>query len=1101
MPALSFDDLDEPRLKAAESAVRGEERGGPGVVSPQGAEGVGQITPGTFKQYAYPGEHIGNSDDNVAVSNRIIRNAYGKYGGDVGRVATDYFSGSGNVAPSGSTPWKQNRRDVNEPVSAYVANVEKRMPKQQPLDFSDLDGPKKGPLDFSDLEKPWRVPPANEGPRENINLSPQTDLPQRPPGPIDPRVIALQKIQQRLAMNQALGSWMKQKAEVGYDWVKNLPPDLISNAIDQTMAFGANKATDALTELFRRAGSENPETQAHGAMDLIMNGPMAMIGTGVKFPESGKVDHLGPAPAIEGVPKEDPASAGIPSIPGEPVRGEGPTMRDSQPASVGAAAVPTHEILAESIKAKEATLAATDPTFRQNMRKAANDVKAWWAPETARNIETGEQGGLQAAAQIRKAEGGMEQVRQQAAAGLNKFYKMFNGVTAEEGLTVLKWLQDPASRGAGGYEPTPEVSSFMDTFAKQMQRVQSILASTDKTADMNFRENFVTGLWQNPKTVALNLGKGGSNYFTKAKVWESYDEGIRAGGIPLTTNPLEIGLRYIDNATHAITQNQIIEAGEDSGDIVFRNPAEGNIPGQGSWVPLKGRAESYRPGQVAYASPEYAQVYNNYVAAKTPPGGDLLSRFQTVSNATTMTQLALSGFHAMLSIKESIASGLADAIDNIAGGHPLVGAAKAVGALARPITSIPRARMAINAYLDESGIAGGPKTQRAVKAMVDANFRVMGKGRITDEYQTSFLPDFFESIRKGRLKLEATQATADIAKHPVVGTARQVANLVFRSLDTLATPTFKFYVPHLKVAAGLDMITTYMRNNPLATDEELAAFARQASNTIDDRFGEMNHDNIFLKNVQKRWMQALLVSSSYAYGTGRAAAGAIGDAGRFVAGRGGWTPRMSYPIAAFGATAIVNSIYQYLKTGKLPSSMQDITNPQTGGVDPKTGQPARATLPDQMNQFFALYWNHDPGHQMYDKLNGTVKLAWDLVSMLGPTGGANYKGDPLINKNDPVVQQMEQAGRYAMESFMPFSVMNMQSQPGSALSGPERFMGVKDAPRARVDPEGSAEALRYVNADKAVTKKQHDGELPRYLPHDMKRKLIQQELNRYRGPQ
>ena len=118
MPALTFDEFDPPKLKDAENAVRGHEGGGPGVVSPQGAEGPGQVMPGTFQQYAQPGERIGNSKDNVEVSNRILRQSYEKYGGDVPRMATDYFSGAGNVAPPGSpTPWKQNRSDVNEPVS------------------------------------------------------------------------------------------------------------------------------------------------------------------------------------------------------------------------------------------------------------------------------------------------------------------------------------------------------------------------------------------------------------------------------------------------------------------------------------------------------------------------------------------------------------------------------------------------------------------------------------------------------------------------------------------------------------------------------------------------------------------------------------------------------------------------------------------------------------------------------------------------------------------------------------------------------------------------------------------------------------------------
>lgn len=885
---------------------------------------------------------------------------------------------------------------------------------------------------------------------------------------------------------------------VGADW---RAPSAMGSSVTQAGA-APNEASIAA----RRAPPSMPEP-ANINEDLI--GGANRLGRIQRGQGSVKdlTDHIkGLQEEISYVQSEGPHAVGSPAfghiqqLQGE--LAETKAKLSGTPVSAGAAAVPTHEVLAENIRAREATLTATDPMFKQGMRRAANAVKSVFSPETARNLETGEQGGLKAAAHIRGAEGPMEQQRQQAGTALNTYYKAFNGVSPEEGLTVLKWMQDPASRKTGIYQPSPETEGFMKTFADRMQKIQRILETTDKTADMQFRENFVTGLWQNPKEVMPRLmGKAGSSYFTKAKVWQSYEEGIRAGGIPVSTNPLEIGLRYIDNATRAVTQNKILEAGEDSGDVIFRGPDQ-PVPLQGSAVKLKGRAETYRPGQIAYASPEYAQVYNNYVQAKGG-GDDLLGRIQTLSNATTMTQLALSGFHAMLSLKESVASGLSNAIDNIAGGHVITGVTKAVLAPAEIVLSPIRARKAIEAYLDESGLAGNPKTQKAVKALVAANFRVVGKGNITDEYKSSFLPDFFDSIKKGRLKMEAAQATADIKNHPILGLGRQTANLVTRSLDTFSAPTFKVLVPHLKTGAALDMMNTYMRRMPNATDDELAAYARKVSDTIDNRFGEMNHDNIFLKGVQKRWMQALLVSSSYAYGTGRLFANAIGDSARFATGRGPWTSEMSYPIAAFGATALVNGIYQYLKTGKLPESAQDLMNPQSGGTDPKTGKPGRATLPDQMNQVFGLYWN-GPAAATTDKINGIWKTAWGLATMLGQTGGEDFRGDPLVNKNNPVTQQLEQAAHYAMDNFIPFSAMNMQAQEGSALSGPERFMGIRDAPRRAVDPEGSAQGMRYVNAQKEITRRQHvknksdPDALPDYIPHKAKQGMIQQEMNRYR---
>lgn len=97
--------------------------------STKGAVGPGQIMPGTFQQFALPGEDINNAQDNTAVHNRIINTYMQKYNGDAARVAVAYISGPGNVSPAGSpTPWIKDLNDGNENVSDYVAGVQQQLP-------------------------------------------------------------------------------------------------------------------------------------------------------------------------------------------------------------------------------------------------------------------------------------------------------------------------------------------------------------------------------------------------------------------------------------------------------------------------------------------------------------------------------------------------------------------------------------------------------------------------------------------------------------------------------------------------------------------------------------------------------------------------------------------------------------------------------------------------------------------------------------------------------------------------------------------------------------------------------------------------------------
>lgn len=136
--------LERSRAEGAATAVMGargtasdiyqailmQESGGrDGQVSVDGARGRMQIMPGTWAQYARPGENIDNPADNEAVGRRIIDDLSARAGGDPARIAVGYFSGPGNIAPPGSpTPWKEDRRDGNGmTVSRYVAQVMNRL--------------------------------------------------------------------------------------------------------------------------------------------------------------------------------------------------------------------------------------------------------------------------------------------------------------------------------------------------------------------------------------------------------------------------------------------------------------------------------------------------------------------------------------------------------------------------------------------------------------------------------------------------------------------------------------------------------------------------------------------------------------------------------------------------------------------------------------------------------------------------------------------------------------------------------------------------------------------------------------------------------------
>lgn len=126
-------------------AIIGQESGGnvSAPASVNGAVGIGQIKPDTFKQYAKPGEDINNPKDNEAVSRRAIDDYSKRYNGDQARVAVAYFSGPGNVAPAGSaTPYLHDAKDGNgKSVSSYVSDVAGRLSQPAQAGAANANAP------------------------------------------------------------------------------------------------------------------------------------------------------------------------------------------------------------------------------------------------------------------------------------------------------------------------------------------------------------------------------------------------------------------------------------------------------------------------------------------------------------------------------------------------------------------------------------------------------------------------------------------------------------------------------------------------------------------------------------------------------------------------------------------------------------------------------------------------------------------------------------------------------------------------------------------------------------------------------------------------
>lgn len=114
----------DPRLVAALYAQESGS-GANARTSVDGAVGGFQVMPSTFKQVMKGKGDINNPEDNARAGIRLISQLQNKYGVDPTLVGAAYFSGEGNVSPSGII--NPNRTDGNgKSVKSYAADVGRR---------------------------------------------------------------------------------------------------------------------------------------------------------------------------------------------------------------------------------------------------------------------------------------------------------------------------------------------------------------------------------------------------------------------------------------------------------------------------------------------------------------------------------------------------------------------------------------------------------------------------------------------------------------------------------------------------------------------------------------------------------------------------------------------------------------------------------------------------------------------------------------------------------------------------------------------------------------------------------------------------------------
>ena len=300
---------------------------------------------------------------------------------------------------------------------------------------------------------------------------------------------------------------------------------------------------------------------------------------------------------------------------------------------------------------------------------------------------------------------------------------------------------------------------------------------------------------------------------------------------------------------------------------------------------------------------------------------------------------------------------------------------------------------------------------------------------------------------------------------PRVGT--YFAHEAGRMVNTVMAPLFDDLIPKVKMASWADEMATWLRHNPLASEEAQLHQARILSNSMDDRFGEMVQDNLFWPRVLKQSLNLATVSVGWEYGTLRAFGGAAKDIlkGNVLSPRARWL--MAFPIIM----GIGSAAYQYFKTGSSPTSsptpLRDLLAGQTGGQTPE-GAPERGLLPGYEKdplQWFNVLSN---APDAFGAAQGIGALALNKLNPMGQIvrgviTGKDWAGNDIRSRIvDPYTGEVPPG----WEDYLHFTVKELGpiqfEQPwlrGTNISQPERSLGIRPAPEFIQNPE-RVETLR-----------------------------------------
>lgn len=554
----------------------------------------------------------------------------------------------------------------------------------------------------------------------------------------------------------------------------------------------------------------------------------------------------------------------------------------------------------------------------------------------------------------------------------------------------------------------------------------------------------------------------GSKSFLKQRYYDTWAEARAAGLEPVFDNPVDAHLFKLGEMNKFYAGTTLARDVKASGIVGFYKVGgapEGMMELQGPEFHRKTRDVTNPDGTThtvpegAWYGPEgLARVFNNYQSTGLNQTifREPYQAMRSVGNAMNMLQLGLSAFHPVATTIEAQVTRLGIAIDNAVAGNYGKAVKEALGAIS-----------------PTNWVTHPMEGDRLLKALLNPADAIPEMKRIVDAFGTAggrvWMERIFRPTDEGAIKFWKSgafgSALRQAALHYPDSRTRQALNIAGRCLESVSAPIMDELVPRQKLGAFSMLAKDWMERNPEASsdDTKFVRAMQDIGETVDNRFGEMVYDNLFWSRTLKDISHLVVRSVGWNMGTLREIGGGAAEAAHFALAKAGgqeaeWSRRMSYLIALPVMTGLYGAMYQYLATGQGPQGddvedrIKDLLFPRTGLVR-NDGAPERISIPSYVKDVYA--WSQRPTQTAKNKLHpliSTMAQAWD---------GRDFYGNIIANRDDPAVQQVEDALGWALSTIEPFSIQASARmfKERSGVQAAMGMLGFNPAPGYIANPE------------------------------------------------